>query len=221
MPPTLHVQIDRAGRGTLSRVQRDKINELFKRIPVQPAAPLEAEFAVARRSLKIAHLRALECLGVSRGTLAEFNRDFGFGVVKAIEHPSEPGLYILDPEGAPHLLLPAWEDGELVDLLAFRSAEPRQWLLRSGQGWALGLEDGLGPHCWGDSVPLAVSPLDWLRQGTVGLCVLDWDAPELLYLLEVPHIVCASDELAARLRASLSRPIGFPEITVGETRLAA
>jgi hypothetical protein len=184
-------------------------------------ADLEAEFAAAQRALKNEHLRVLERLGVSRKTLAEFNRYCGFGVVRAAEHPSEPGLYILDAEGAPHLVLPVWEDGALVDLVGFRPGSANRWLLRTGLGWCLGVERGLERHTWGDRVSLAVSPLDWLRGNTEGLCILDWDAPEVHYLKGVPHLICSNEHQAAMLRSALTRPVYLPTISIKETRLAA
>jgi hypothetical protein len=180
---------------------------------------LSAELASAALAIKIMHFRTLERLGVARDTLCErWRHDWGFGVAPATAGEDE--LYV-PGEGPPHLILPVYDDGELVDLCAFRSADPTRWLLRTGQGWALGLERGLMAHAWGDPVPLAVSPLEWMRQGCVGLCVLDWSAPEVRYLLEVPHLVCSSRDLAAMLRAKLATPVRFPTISIEEARLVA
>lgn len=115
-------------------------------------------------------------MGVSWETIGELGREHhSFGVVNCA--PGEDGLYI-PGEGELNLVLPIFESGELVDLCAFQSRNPTDSLLRVGSGWALGLERGLERHTWADAVPLAVSPLDWLRNGAEGLCVVDWDAPE-------------------------------------------
>lgn len=181
---------------------------------------LHGELKAAAFAVTQAHLRRLVALGVGWTTIGELGRHhYGFGVVCASDDGQ--GLYVPDIDGELRLVLPVHEDGELVDLVAFRSDDPESWLLRTGYGWALGLEDGLGRHTWGYPVPLSVSPLEWLQGGAEGLVVLDWDAPELHYLADLPHLVCSSDALATQLRTALSRPVRFPTISVGETRLAA
>lgn len=180
---------------------------------------LSAELRAAAFAVKQPHLDRLRSLDVPWSVIGELGRDhFGFGVARVCD--AGDGLFH-PGEGDLHLVLPVYEDGELVDLVAIRSSDPLNWLLRTGHGWVLGLEWGLGRHTWGDPVPLAVSPLDWLRQGAEGLCILDWDAPELRYLTDLPHLVCSSDALAKRLCAALATPVRFPTISVGETRLAA
>lgn len=176
---------------------------------------LERELREAAHAVTHAHLRRLVALGVGWPTLGELGRDhIGFGVVHAVD--AGDGLYH-PGEGDLHLLLPVYENGELADLVAFRSADPNRWLLRTGCGWALGLEEGLARHTWGDPVPLSVSPLEWLQGSAEGVCILDWDAPEVHYLADIPHLVCSSDALATRLRTALAKPVRFPTISVGET----
>ena len=173
-----------------------------------------AAFAVTRF-----HLRRLNALGVSWETIGELGCEHhSFGVVRCV--PGEGGLYV-PGEGELHLVLPIFENGELIDLCAFQSRDHTNWLLRIGCGWALGLEGGFEGHTWADTVPLAVSPLEWLRNGAQGLCVVDWDAPEIFYLTELPHIVCSNEKLAERLLVALTRPQRFPLISIRESRLAA
>lgn len=180
---------------------------------------LERELCEAAHAVTHAHLKQMVALGVGWPTIGELGRNhYGFGVARMCD--AGDGLYH-PGDDEPHLILPVFENGELVDLCAFRSDDPLNWLLRTGCGWALGLEWGLGRHTWGDPVPLAVSPLDWLRGGAEGLCILDWDAPEVHYLADLPHVVCSSPDLARRLRSALAKPVRFPEISVKETRLAA
>lgn len=181
---------------------------------------LAAELETAGRAVSIRHFHALEGLGVPRGPLCDAWRyGVGFGVQR-VEDAGD-GLYYLSGDGESHLILPVYENEELVDLCAFRSAEPGGWLLRTGLGWALGVACGLEPHSWGDPVPLAVTPLDWLRHGGCGLCVLDWSAPEIRYLVGVPHLVCETAAHADRLRAALARPVTFPKISIQDLALAA
>jgi len=176
---------------------------------------LEAELASAGRAVSIRHFRALEAMGVPRDPLCDsWRHGHGFGVKRVTDAGN--GLYYPAGEGETHLILPVYEDGALVDLCAFRSVDPKGWMLRTGLGWALGVERGLEPHTWGDVVPLALTPLEWLQQGSVGLCVLDWDAPEVRYLVGVPHIVCSTPEHGETLRRALSTPVRFPNISVME-----
>lgn len=165
------------------------------------------------------HLRHLTSLGITWETIGELGRNhYSLGVATCTKGEDE--LYYLS-DGSPHLILPVYEEEELVDLCAFQSRNPTKWLLRVGSGWALGLEHGLGRHTCGDPVPLAVSPLEWLQRGAEGLCVLDWSAPEVHYLNDIDHIVCSSDRLSKHLRAALSKPVRFPKISIEEARLAA
>ena len=179
---------------------------------------LAGEMAAANQAAGFAHLRRLNALGVGRHYLAEMGLRQSFGSVRATA--AEDGVY-LPGEGSTHLLLPVVEDGTLVDLCAFRSPAPGAWLLRTGLGWALGLERGLERHTWGDPVPIAATPLDWLRGDGEGLCILDWDAPEVRYLDELPEVICSSEALVAQLRTAISKPVRFPKISVREISLAA
>jgi hypothetical protein len=178
---------------------------------------LQSELDTASRALTINHLRALERLGVSRDTICTATRYGCLGVRPVTD--AGAGLYLPDEDGEPHVIVPVWEDGALVDLCAFRTDNPTAWMLRSGHSWALGLERGLEPHTWGDPVTLADTPLDWLRVG--GLCVLDWQAPEIRFLVGVPSLVCQTPEQASLLRTALTAPVRLPHISVLETRLAA
>ncbi len=183
------------------------------------AVDLDAEMRAAAKASSFIHAKALVGLGVSLDTVADLRRHhWGWGVAHAFDDGN--GLYC-PGEGPLHLVLPVYEDGELIDLCAFRSASPAGWLLRTGLGWVLGLKHGLEHHTRGDPVHLSVSPLEWLRRACDGLCVLDWDAPEVHYLSEVSHLICSSPELARCLTAALSRPVRFPEIVVEEVRRVA
>jgi hypothetical protein len=159
-------------------------------------------------------LRRLQALGVSRPTVAQMGaRHYFGGSARVID--IDDGLYAPSNEGAPHLVLPVFEDGELVDLVAFSSGQPLAWLLRLGCGWSLGLLDGFERHSWEPEVRLWASPLDWLRADRDGLCVLDWSAPEVLELARLPNIRCQDKHLAERLKEALSRAYRLP-ITYGQ-----
>lgn len=160
-------------------------------------------------------LGRLRQLGVNQPTIAQMGaRHFFGGACRAIE--IDDGLYAPNDDGAPHLILPVFENCELVDLVAFTSDKPLAWLLRLGLGWSLGLLDGLERHSWQDEVRLWASPIDWLRADCDGLCILDWTAPEVLELARLPNIRCQDKRLAALLREALSRPYQLPSITYYE-----
>ena len=160
-------------------------------------------------------LRRLQALGVSRSTVAHMGDRHCFGgSARVID--IDDGLYAPSSEGMPHLILPVFEDGGLVDLVAFSSEQPLAWLLRLGTGWSLGLIDGFERHSWEDEVRLWASPLDWLRADRDGLCILDWSAPEVIELARLPNIRCQDRLLAERLKEALSRPYSLPQITYGE-----
>ena len=160
-------------------------------------------------------LQRLRQLGVEQQTIARMgDRHFFGGTHRAIDVGD--GLYSPSEDGAPHLILPVFEDCELVDLVAFTSDKPLAWLLRLGVGWSLGLLDGFERHSWQDEVKLWASPLDWLRAGCDGLCILDWTAPEVLDLARLPNIRCQDKRLAMLLSEALSRPYQLPNISYYE-----
>jgi hypothetical protein len=174
-------------------------------------ADLQREKIEATLRINLLHLQRLHSLGVSRLTTANLGcRDqAGWGVVRA--KPGADGLF-LTGEGAPHMLLPVTMDGDLIDLVAFQPSAPSHWMLRTGLGWALGMDRGLEPYTWGDVPTVHETPLDWLRADCTGICVLDWSAPELHSLRGIAKIACATDQLAQTLARQLARDPNLPEI---------
>lgn len=172
---------------------------------------LACELTAATLSINALHLRRLHGLGVSRLTAANLKcrGQARWGVVRA--GAGEDGLF-LPGEGETHLLLPVEMDGALIDLVAFRSSTPSDWILRTGLGWALGMDRGLGPHTWGDPPTVHETPLDWLRADCSGICVLDWSAPELHSLKGLARLACATDGLRSTLRRHLTRDPNLPEL---------
>ena len=160
-------------------------------------------------------LHRLKALGVPWSTIAQMGHHHRFGgSARVID--IDDGLYAPSDEGTPHLILPVFENDELVDLVAFTSDQPLAWLLRLGTGWSLGLLDGFERHSWEVEVRLWASPLDWLQADCDGLCILDWSASEVLELARLPSIRCQDKPLAERLREALSRPYRLPIITFGQ-----
>lgn len=180
---------------------------------------LRSEMEAATDAVRQIHLDRLQALGVSPTTIADLGRDFpSFGVVRA--EPVGGGLF-QPGEGDAHIVLPVVEDGDLVDLVAFRSTTPDEWTLRTGNGWGLGLGRGVGWHTWAPSVHLSANPLAWLRDGAQGLCVLDWRSPDLIRLDVLQSVTVADADTAVLLREALSRPVRLPHIEIMEALRAA
>ena len=194
---------------------------------------LLSELRHAASLVRQSHLDRLRSFGVSIGWLADCGTH-PFGVVKA--EPAGAGSY-QPGEGTPHLILPVVEEGVLTDLCAVRSAEPSSWWLRTGNGWALGLERGLNQWTWhspasvdtdgkvrhqvGKPTHIFSNPLDWLQGAGEGLCLLDWSAAEVRYLDVLPEVTCSDRETALLLEQALRRPERLPNIKVMEAQRAA
>lgn len=196
---------------------------------------LERELNAAASAVRQRHLDQIRGLGVSMAFVAEVGRDhapFGVTAVEAVGG----GLY-QPGAGMPHLILPVIEDHVLVDLCAVHSSNPSSWLLRTGNGWALGLKDGLNRWLWyspkgvnrfgevrhqvGRPTHIFSSPIDWLQGAGEGICVLDWSAPEVRHLDVLPEVTCSDRETALLLEQALRRPARLPKISTMEVARAA
>ena len=182
---------------------------------------LHGELSGAGQASKLIHFQHLVALGVPRALLAEVRMShWGYGVDRV--EPDGDGRYQPSPQGESQVILPVYDEtGELVDLVAFPTRSPHNWRVRCGQGWALGLEQGLERYHWGEALPLHSSPLNWLRSGCVGLTVIDWTAPEVAGLRDMESIICEDARLASVLREALTLPSRLPSIGVGEFQHAA
>jgi hypothetical protein len=171
-------------------------------------ADLYEEMKAASFAVRQPHLDRLRMLGVSPSFIADLGAEFfPFGIAEL--EPNRDGTY--DPgAGRPHVIMPVIEDGDLIDLVAWRTATPDDWRLRLGHGWAIGCEHMQA----GAPVHVCSSPLDWLRQHGRGLCPLNWEAPELASLVEA-ETVTVTDPFSARLVARvLRRPVHVPQIEI-------
>lgn len=158
-------------------------------------------------------------LGIANHGVIEFGRIAPpFGVM-AIENAGQ-GLFRPSLTGKRALVVPVVERGEIVDLCAFFSQQPEDWLLRTGLGWALG-EDALSRAMWGEVPELHRTPLDWLRAGCAGMCVVDWEAPEVRFLNDFKQVLCADGDVASLVRKALTKPVHLPQIIIKGNDLAA
>jgi len=131
--------------------------------------------------------------------------------------------YVPGDTGPAACVVPVFDGGTLGelwalhDLVAFTLDQPSRWWLRRGVGVLLGPD-------WPDyrvtlanePLPLFSTPLDWLRAGGRGSCVVDWSAHLPLHLGSVENIVCDTPELASRLYAALNSERSGPSIHVAK-----
>lgn len=175
-------------------------------------ADLPSEMRAAAQAVTGATIDRLRSLGVRPEAFADFPT-YPFGVARA--EPIGGGLYQPSEAGLPSLVLPVLDEGELVDLVAFRATDPGGWMQRRGVGWCLGIESGVGWHCWRDTIQLHATPLDWLRADGEGLCITDWAATYDIRTLDVlPHIVTTSQAIADTLQRAMTLPRRLPTISV-------
>lgn len=179
---------------------------------------LQSEARAASDRVRQHHIDRLLALGVPGPAIAMMGAreiPFGVGTVERMER----GLY-QPGDGPLHVISPVCAGGEIIDLLAWRSDAPGNWAWRTGLGWALGT-DMLFPRWDNAPVPIHATPLDWLRAAGEGMCILDWEAPELGDLRALEAIE-ADEWIAQRIIRALSKPQRLPIIIKRkETRRAA
>jgi hypothetical protein len=110
----------------------------------------------------------------------EFHEDGTEALIVAEGEPDIPGWHWID------------------DLVAFMPDRPERWWLRRGQVDLLGGYN-LRPHKL-DDTRLHTDPLDWLRGGATGICVVDWNLDPDRLLYGAGKIVADSQDLRRRLR---------------------
>ena len=176
-------------------------------------ANLLSELEAAAFAVRNAHLDRLQALGVTSQTIAKLGEiQPPFGVIKV----DYLGGGLFQPGGdVPHIVQPIYDAGILIDLVAWRTSDPRSWLWRTGAAWALN-PDEIKANSWTqEPLTLHATPLDWLRASAQGLCILNWEAHEIRQLLRVKAID-AESHIARQLRGALMKPAYFPEITAKE-----
>ena len=170
------------------------------------------EAALAFTSLDCRRARSMGLF--NPGLLAVNERHHPFGTARITDCGS--GLFEPDPDGKRALIVPVYENDDLVDLVAFQTATAEHWLSRLGIGWALGLEDGLERYRWGDPLPIHKTPLDWLKAAGDALCILDWSAPPQCWarLRSGPSLQFTDDTLRLRVRNALVANVAMPPMEV-------
>lgn len=175
---------------------------------------LAAEMLAAVSRVEQSHLNSMIGMGVSASAVANLGHTqepFGIGKVEFL------GANYWQPHDGPAsigaIVQPVYEDGDIIDLIAWRSLKPSDWRWRVGNAWALGA-DFIHGTAWRGFSSLTVhpTPLSWLASAGEGLTVLDWESTLVRQLALFDEIVCDDSKVAGRLNEILSRPARVPRI---------
>lgn len=181
-----------------------------------PLTGLEREMLAAAAATPFSAVRKLCAMGADRRFVAQLlgAGDLGIGQVSL----SRAGW---EPEGPDRrLLISVRRLGELVDVVALASHVRDEWSLRTGLGWALGMDAiddahlALAREEKRIRVRLHATPFDWLAAAGDGLCVLDWCAASLgeLRLLGERATIEVAPGAAERLKTMLAHG-GLPRVS--------
>jgi hypothetical protein len=111
-------------------------------------------------------------------------------------------------EGFPALIFPVLAPGgHLVDMLAWKWNDPRQWWWRVRAVPMLG-EEAVWSASWRqEPIELVETPNDWLMAGgsrSRKTCIVDWQVDPRDLFGSVAEVVCATPGLTKHLRHSLA-----------------
>lgn len=158
------------------------------------------------------HLDKLLAFGIPAVTIAELGAFAPLGIARVTEIGN--GLFEPSSEGERRLIIPVYENGGVIDLIATNPSKPNSWTWRIGQGWALNADEFIRPRFDDEPIDILPTPMAWLRDGAKATVILNFDDPELVPSLRT----CGSlrtDTMSARLiRLAFSRPRPLPEIIV-------
>lgn len=175
---------------------------------------LADEIEQASADVGTRHIRHLLDLGVPRESLATLGaRQVPFGV--AMVSWNDEGFWWPDDNGVPRLLIPCFERGDVVDIVALKAAEPDVWFHRTGQATILGA-DRLDTCVKVGALDVVSTPMDWLAKPAEAVCVLNWAAAyhELSPLRDWPELRVDTVRLARAVRQYLERRHPIPKITL-------
>lgn len=175
--------------------------------PLRDFNPLLAELVPAHQAARRDDLAdALDACGL-RQTGGPI---FGVEFVASDAHNYAP-----EPGGKPALILPHFEGGRLLDLVACDLAT-RASRTRAGVCTALGA-DYIDRARWDETpVRLFADPVEWLRADRQGACIVDWRAVRHV-LADVPAVNCGANRaLADRVDKALRQPVHVPRLIVQE-----
>ncbi|WP_157812517.1 hypothetical protein [Novosphingobium kunmingense] len=191
------------------------------------ADDMACELLSAAAAMPWAAVQMLQGMGADRHLIARLSGAGDLGVAR-VELSGNGATWT--PGGATQRLLIGVRDadGELIDVAALASHCRDEWALRTGDGWALGLDMLAQAEQARDEAQAAASPakppravrlrlfadpFDWMGAGGAGLCVLDWGLPALTALRALGERVTLTVEAGAqeRLRQLLAHG-GLPRV---------
>jgi len=127
--------------------------------------------------------------------------------------------YAPAPGGKGALIIPHFQGNTLIDLVAV-GLETFTCRTRTGIATVLGAEHIERARERGTVVRLFKDPIDWLRNGRRGACIVDWRAARHV-LADVPGVACDDEITAAKIdRLRQPAPV-VPRIFVREPANAA
>lgn len=173
-------------------------------------APLRAEAQGYAKALNFNQATRLRSFGLNMAAMMQS----GLVGVSRVEISKDEKWAPAD-QGRIMLTVAVYEADAITDIVAFDPASPNEWFLRTGNAWALGInaiEAATDIFDASNSVFLHATPLDWLRYGMGGACVLDWTPEAINTLRAASKIEVPSPKFAQALRLQLSRPPRLPEI---------
>ena len=178
------------------------------------AINLSDEMHTAVGRVEQRHLNWMMGIGVPASAIAGLGKreePFGIGFLEPVG--TDYWQPIDEPAAIGAIIQPVYDDGDLIDLIAWRSQNPLDWRWRVGSAWALGA-DFLHGSVWDGFASIAIhaTPLAWLAAGGEGLTVLNWTSPYIHQLSNFDEIVCNDSKLSSRLNKILSRPSRVPHI---------
>lgn len=202
---------------------------------------LDAEYRAATRAAGRKAARRLRDLGVPLGVLYGLATDFCvYGAGRVETHRS--GVFEFSPEGTPAIVQPAARcsvpgEPEIIDLVCWFPDNPNRWWQRTGNGLFLdydalnrssftpnlGVDDDGNPFRQPQPLLVHSSPLDYLRAGCTGTCLLCPDDPGAAFWLSgAEKILCAERELADKVQRVFAVEQTIPDIRfLEESRHAA
>lgn len=127
-----------------------------------------------------------------------------------IEGYSDGTFDIVEEGGQPALMLPTWENGVMVDLIAWHRRNPKRIWSKFGTVDIVGV-DAWSRHRWqietrDDAEPIMLhrSPMSWLQRGGTGIAPVTTDKKRLRnILIEAHHLVCADAEFGLETKKLL------------------
>lgn len=116
--------------------------------------------------------------------------------------------------GHPAIIIPVFQDGELIDLTATGLAT-RRTAIRMGVASMLGQDAIDRATDAGTHLQVFSDPIEWLRNRCNGAVVLDWQAAGFA-LADVTAIACASELIAKKIDNAMRQPVRIPQLFVRE-----